>query len=297
MVLANKGVVCIDEIEKMDPNDRSAMHEALEQQTVTISKANVQASLQAQTSVLAAGNPKLGRFDPHSPIAQQIDLPPALLNRFDVIFALRDIPDRSKDEAIASHVLTMHQKRTTNEPIERALFKKYVAYAKQRCEPALTDEAVEEIKRFYVTLRNKPIAGDNIVKPIPISARQLEALVRLSEAHAKMRLSKEVVKEDAQEAIRLIDYYLRQVGYDEETNTYDIDKASGSVSSSQRGKTILLRETLTKLEEKIGKKIPLAELEKELEGNMTKNEIDDSIQKLKQSGDVFSPEQGFIQKI
>src|SRR3989339_341993 len=99
MVLANKGLVCIDELEKMDPNDRSAMHEAMEQQTVTISKANVQASLRAETSVLAAGNPKFGSFDPYQPIAQQIDIPPTLINRFDVIFTLRDMPNREKDEA------------------------------------------------------------------------------------------------------------------------------------------------------------------------------------------------------
>jgi replicative DNA helicase Mcm len=105
MVLANKGLVCIDELEKMDPQDRSAMHEAMEQQTVTISKANVQASLKAQTSVLAAANPKFGRFDPYQPVAQQIDLPPTLINRFDIIFTLRDVPDKKKDERIATHVL------------------------------------------------------------------------------------------------------------------------------------------------------------------------------------------------
>ncbi|MEM3091445.1 MAG: minichromosome maintenance protein MCM, partial [Candidatus Pacearchaeota archaeon] len=105
MVLSHKGLVCIDELEKMDPNDRSAMHEAMEQQTITISKANVQATLRAETSVLAAANPKFGRFDPYQPIAQQIDLPPTLINRFDVIFPLRDMPDKKKDELIASHVL------------------------------------------------------------------------------------------------------------------------------------------------------------------------------------------------
>jgi len=96
MVLANKGLVCIDELEKMDPGDRSAMHEAMEQQTVTISKANVQATLRSETSVLAAANPKFGRFDPYQSIAQQIDLPPTLINRFDVIFTLRDLPDKEK---------------------------------------------------------------------------------------------------------------------------------------------------------------------------------------------------------
>ena len=124
MVLSNKGIVCIDEIEKMDPQDRSAMHEAMEQQSVTISKANVQASLRAETSVLAAGNPKFGRFDPYQAIAQQVDIQPTLLNRFDVIFMLRDIPEKSKDEAIASHVLLEHQKSHSRGPIEPDLFRR-----------------------------------------------------------------------------------------------------------------------------------------------------------------------------
>jgi replicative DNA helicase Mcm len=298
MVLANKGIVCIDEIEKMDPNDRSAMHEALEQQTVTISKANVQASLQAQTSVLAAGNPKLGRFEPFQPIAQQIDLPPTLINRFDIIFTLRDIPDKTKDESIAQHVLKAHQKKDILQPIEKELFRKYVAYAKQRIIPILTDEAVHEIKSFYVNLRNNPITSDSLAgRPIPISARQLEALVRLAEAHAKLRLSKTVNKEDARIAIRLIKYYLMQVGYDEESKSFDIDRIAVGVSTSQRSKVILLRETIAKLEERLGKFIPLEELEKELETKITKDEIDDALQKLIASGDVFRPRRGFVQKI
>ena len=131
MVLANKGLVCIDELEKMDPQDRSAMHEAMEQQTVTISKANVQASLKAQTSVLAAANPKFGRFDPFMPIPQQIDLPPTLINRFDIIFTLRDLPDKNKDEKL-QHVLREHQKETKEVLIDSNLLRKYVAYAKQK---------------------------------------------------------------------------------------------------------------------------------------------------------------------
>ena len=297
MVLANRGIVCIDEIEKMDPSDRSAMHEALEQQTVTISKANVQATLQAQTSVLAAGNPKLGRFEPFTPIAQQIDLPPTLINRFDIIFTLRDVPDKSKDESIAQHVLLRHQKQEMRIPIEKEIFRKYIAYAKQKFQPILTDEAVKVIKQFYVKLRNQPISSDALVRPIPISARQLEAVVRLAEAHAKLRLSKEVKKEDAQVAIDLIKYYLMQVGYDEETKTFDIDKIAVGVSASQRSKVILLRETITKLEERLGKFIPVEELEKELENKMSKEDLDDSLQKLKASGDVFTPRRGFIQRI
>ena len=297
MVLANKGIVCIDEIEKMDENDRSAMHEALEQQTVTISKANVQATLQAQTSVLAAGNPKLGRFDPFQPIAQQISLPPALINRFDVIFVLRDLPDKFKDEAIATHVLGQYQTGKMNIAIPRELFRKYVAYAKQKIKPILTDEAVKEIKEFYVKMRNSQGFSDSLMPPVPISARQLEALVRLSEAHAKMRLSKKVTKEDTQIAIDIIKYYMMQVGFDQETKTFDIDRIATGISTSQRSKVILLRETISRLEERLGKYIPVEELEKELLGKMTKDEIDDSVQKLISSGDIFTPRKGFVQKI
>lgn len=294
MVLANKGVVCIDEIEKMDEQDRSAMHEALEQQTVTISKANVQASLVAQTSVLAAGNPKYGRFEPTQPITQQIDLPPTLLNRFDLIFVLRDLPNKFQDNAIATHVLNMHQRKDVKSPIDRELFKKYVAYAKQKTEPRLTDEAVEEIKDYYIKLRNMQTSGES--GSIAISARQLQGLVRLAEAHAKSRLSPTAEKEDAQVAIRLTNYYLMQVGYDPETKKFDIDRFTSRVSSSQRSKIILFKETLKKLEEIHGKQIPLDILKKELK-DFSESEFEEALEKLKEKGDIYEPRTGYIQDI
>jgi len=297
MVLANKGIVCIDEIDKMEPQDRSAMHEAMEQQTVTISKANVQATLRAETSVLASGNPKLGRFDPFQPIAQQIDMPPTLINRFDVIFILRDMPDKVKDEAIATHVLSEHRKENKKTSITPALFKKYIAFAKRKVSPVLTTEAVNEIKNFYVKLRNAPVSSESVIRPIPISARQLESLVRLAEAHAKSRLSKKVTKQDSKVAIDIIKNYLMQVGFDEETKSFDIDRIATGVSTSQRSKIITLRESLTKLEEKLGKFIPIEEIEKELEGKLKKEEIEEGIQKLISSGDIFKPRKGFIQRI
>jgi len=297
MVLSNKGLVCIDELEKMDPQDRSAMHEAMEQQTVTISKANVQATLRAQTSVLAAANPKFGRFDPYQSIAQQIDLPPTLINRFDIIFTLRDLPDKSKDEKIATHVLDEHRADShAGMLIPRELFRKYIAYAKQRVHPRLSLEAVQELKTFYVELRNKPVASESAMKPIPISARQLQALIRMSEASAKLRLSKSVTKEDAKQAIELMKYYLMQVGYDYESKTFDIDRISTGVSTSQRSKIVTVRETITHLEGRLGSLIPTEELEKELEGKMTKDEIEESIKKLQASGDIFKPKRGYVQR-
>ncbi|MFH1917498.1 MAG: LAGLIDADG family homing endonuclease, partial [Nanoarchaeota archaeon] len=251
-------------------------------------------SLQAQTSVLAAGNPKFGRFEPLQSITQQIDLPPALINRFDLIFILRDLPNASQDDAIATHVLNMHQMKGRKSEVERDLFKKYIAYAKQKIVPKLTEEAVEEIKSYYVKLRNMQSVGDT--QSIPISARQLQGLVRLAEAHAKARLSLTVEKEDSQVAIKLTNYYLMQVGYDPETKSFDIDRFSTRVSSSQRSKIILLRETIKKLEDKYGKQVPLDVLRQEME-NLSDPEFEEALEKLKKSGDVFQPKKGFVQDV
>jgi replicative DNA helicase Mcm len=297
MVLANKGLVCIDELEKMDPQDRSAMHEAMEQQTVTISKANVQATLRSETSVLAAANPKFGRFDPYQSVAQQIDLPPTLINRFDIIFTLRDIPDRDKDSRIATHVLSEHQKQGAHVVFEKEFLRKYVAYAKQKIKPKLSKEAVDELKKFYVDLRNKPVSSDSSLRPIPISARQLQALVRMSEASAKVRLSPEVTIEDSKRAIELMKYYLMQVGYDYESKTFDIDKISGKISSSERNKVFMVKDVINELEGRVGKLIPVEEVERELEGKLTKDEIDEAISKLNSNGVIFKPRKGYLQKV
>ncbi|MBM3232837.1 minichromosome maintenance protein MCM [Candidatus Pacearchaeota archaeon] len=298
MVLANKGMVCIDEIEKMNEQDRSAMHEAMEQQTVTISKANIHATLRSETTVLAAGNPKLGRFDPYTPIPQQIDISPALLSRFDVIFVIKDIPNKAQDEAIASHVLQEHQQDVEREEIiDPKLLRKFISYAKQKYKPKLSDEAVDEIKSFYVRMRNQSVNVDSAVKPIPVTARQLEGIIRLSEAHAKLRLSNEVKREDAKKAIDLLKMSLTQVGYDEETKTFDIDRVTTGISSSKRGKIITVKEALAQLESRLGKLIPVEEVEKVLEGKVSKVEIEEALEQLVKSGDLFKPKKGYIQKI
>ena len=297
MVLANKGLVAIDEIEKMNEHDRSTMHEAMEQQSVTISKANIQATLRAETTVLAAGNPKLGRFDPYTPIPQQIDISPALLSRFDLIFTIRDIPNKSQDEAIAAHVLEEHQQQVIRDVMEPKLFRKYIAYAKQKVKLKLTDEAVEEIKNFYVKIRNQSIKTESDIKPIPITARQLEGIIRLAEAHAKLHLRGTVTAHDAKMAIGLLKVSLSQVGYDEETQSFDIDRMTTGITSSKRGKILLLKDTILKLESRLGKLLPLEELQKALEDKLTPIEIEEAIEQLAKAGEVFKPKKGFIQKI
>ena len=296
LVLANGGICCIDELDKMSTEDRSAMHEALEQQRVSIAKANIQATLRAETTVLAAANPKFGRFDPYESISKQIDLPPTLINRFDLIFPIRDIPNRIKDEKIASHILDIQRRpEKVLSQIPTKILRKYIAYTKQKVFPKLTEEAVDEIKSFYVDLRNSGAIGGERLQPIPISARQLEALVRLSEGSARVRLSTKVTRKDARRAIDLLEYCLKQVGFDQKTGRLDIDRISTGIPASTRGKFILIREIINSLEKKVGKKISTQDIIKEAsEKGMTPEEIEEAIEKLTRSGDIFEPSPGFI---
>jgi len=296
LVLANGGTAVIDELDKMSSEDRDALHEALEQQRVSIAKANIQATLKAETTVLAAANPKFGRFDPYQSIAAQIDLPPTLINRFDLIFPIRDLPNKELDTKIAGHVLTLQQRPEelkTEVPLD--LVKKYISYARQKIKPKLTDEALNEIKEFYVNLRNTGQRSEEELKPIPISARQLEALVRLAEGSAKTRLSNKVTQEDAIKSINLLRYCLMQVGFDYETGQIDIDRIATGVTTSQRSRIIIIREIIRKLESKIGKMIPIQDIIDEA-GNkdLDQAQVEEVIEQLRREGEVFEPRRGFI---
>jgi replicative DNA helicase Mcm len=294
LVLANKGVCCIDELDKMSEDDTSAMHEALEQQTVTISKANIQATLRAEATVLAAANPKFGRFDPYSTVAEQINLPVTLINRFDLIFPVKDLPDEKKDDQLASFILKVHQNLNISEPpVETELLRKYVAYVRQNVFPVLTDSAIEELKKYYLQMRS---SGNT--KSVPISARQLEGLIRLAEAHARLRLSDKITRTDAKQSISLVHHCLRLIAFDEESGTFDVDRIATDTPSSQRNNIHLIKKTINDLESKVGKTIPLEDIEEiAKEKGLSDDEISEVIDKLKRSGDIFEPKRGFIQKI
>jgi replicative DNA helicase Mcm len=294
LVLANKGFAMIDELDKMSPEDRSAFHEALEQQTVTISKANIQATLRCETVVLAAANPKYGRFDPYEPLAKQIDLPSTLINRFDLIFPIKDMPNKGRDEQMAHFILTMHQ---TQGVVEVAYtteqIKKFIAYARQHCVPTLSEDALEEIKKFYVDLRNS--SKDQEMASIPISARQLEGLVRLSEASARSRLSPVIMREDAKKAIELVYYCLSQIGIDPQTGKLDIDRASGNMPASERNIIHQMRDIIKELAEATGQAlVPEEDIIAEAKNRgVNTQKADEAIQKLNQKGDIYQPRPGF----
>ena len=254
LVLADKGLACIDELDKMTEQDTSSLHEAMESQKISIAKAGITATLQCRCSLLAAANPKYGRFDMESEtISSQIDLPPALISRFDLIFVLTDKPDEKLDRKITQFILNVHQRgqalqyanqetldgvdlnaireNTSNiKPFyDQDILRKYVAYSK-RIIPVMKPEAAKMIEDAYMQIR---MSGTD-KKTIPITARQLEAYVRLSEASAKMRLSHTVEEQDAQRAIQLISYYLQKI------TGGDIDKFMNDTSSRQRKDQMLV---------------------------------------------------------
>ncbi len=296
--LSNKGFCMIDEIDKMTTEDRSAMHEALEQQTISISKANVQATLRCETTVLAAANPKFGRFDPYDILAKQIDMPPALINRFDLIFAIKDMPDESKDKLMAKHILSLHQNPDIGEAeIPTDLLRKYISYARQKCKPVLTDSAIERVKKYYIEMRMSG-SEEGKIKTVPISPRQLEGLVRLSEASAKLRLSSKVTKKDADRAVEILNYCLSQIGVDPQTGKIDIDRITSGITASERGKISVVKEIISELENKLGKVIPIEDVVSEAENqDIKRDETEEIIERLKRSGDIFEPKRGFISRI
>ncbi len=296
LVLANRGICLIDELDKMTKEDRDAMHEALEQQTISVSKANIQANLRSETTLLAAANPKFGRFDPYDSIASQIDLPLTLINRFDLIFPIKDLPNPEKDDEMAQFILNLHQKEVGEAEIDTKFLRKYIAYAKQNLHPKLTEGATEEIKEYYLKMRSSGSSGE--VKSVSISARQLEALIRLSEASARVRLSDKVTKRDARRAIELLEYCLSQIALDAETGKIDIDKISTGYTATERSRISMIKELIVEIENKFGRTFPTNELVNAAkEKGIDESKIEDIIEKLKRSGDVFEPRNGFLQRI
>ncbi|RLJ02696.1 MAG: AAA family ATPase [Candidatus Aenigmatarchaeota archaeon] len=294
LVLCNKGLLAIDEFEKMNKEDQVAMHEALEQGSVSIAKASIVATLPAQTSVLAGANPKLGRFDIYTPIADQINIPPTLLSRFDLKFALRDVPNIEEDRKLVDHVLLSRKDLKTTEPeIKHSLLRKYIAYSKQNIKQVkLSDETLEEFKKFFIETRSKYSEEDRIV---PITFRQFEALIRLAQASAKINLRDTTIKQDAKRAIRLMRTSLKQLGFDVETDKLDIDRMETSVAGTQRSKIRVLLDIVDKLEKEM-KEVSVEDVgaQAEEEGISDWREL---IEKLKREGLLYEPKSGYLKKV
>ena len=278
----------------VEPTRNFISHGLVLHNTISIAKAGIVATLNARTAILAAANPKLGRYDPYRPPVDNINLPPTILSRFDLIFILTDRPRVEVDKQVAEHILALHQMRTVEPPIPPDILRKYIAYARKNVHPVLTPEAAKRIEQFYLELRS---VGEAPTSPVPITARQLEALIRLAEAHARMALRDKVTAEDAEEAIRLMKLSLQQVGIDSETGQLDIDLIMTGHSKSQRDKMEKILDLIDELGEDVDKAIPVSKLiERANVEGIDEEFVKRAIERMKKEGIIFEPRPGFVKK-
>lgn len=309
LVLASGGLACIDEFDKMSEEDRSAIHEALEQQTVSVAKAGIIATFRSESAVLAAANPKYSRYDPYKPPAEQFNIPASLISRFDLIFPIKDVMDETRDRELAHHILSAHKfsqslaansKKGTEELekkltplIDQELLKKYFAYSRRKCHPILTEEALTRLRDYYVDLRKRSSGGS-----VPLTPRQLEGLVRLSEASAKVRLSKSVEIEDADRAIRLVEFVLREIGMEKEGGGFDIDRIVSDHPKSERDRIYTITGIVKGLEEEYDM-VPISRVIEEAQTyhNIEPQMAEKLIHELVNKGDLYEPRHGHLKTV
>jgi len=290
--------------------DQSAMHQALEQQEISISKAGINATLKSRCSLLGAANPTYGRFDEYEPVGEQIDLDPPLISRFDLIFTVTDKPDKEKDQALAEHIIktnyagelnthrvsvstsNVSQQQVDNvteevvPEIDPELLRKYVAYAKRNCYPTMTEEAKTAVRDFYVDMRTQ--GSDD--SAVPVTARKLEALVRLAEASARIRLSDRVTTEDTERTIAIVQSSLEDVGMDPETGELDADMVEAGTSKSQRDRIKNVKGIIRELQDEYEDGAPYEQvIERAETGGIDRSKAEHEIQKLKDRGDIYEP--------
>jgi len=294
VVLGDQGLVCIDEFDKMKPEDRSALHEVMEQQSASIAKGGIVATLNARTSILAAANPMYGKYDPFKNITENVNLPIPLLTRFDLIFVVRDVPSKEKDTRIAKHILNLHRSSPTDTKslIDADILTKYLSYAK-KMEPVLTKEAEDKILEYYMKMRNVESEG-----MITVTPRQLEGLIRLSTARARLLMKDQVDAEDAERAIFLIESMLQDAGVDVNTGQVDLGVLQGK-PHSEISKMQLFMDVMKSLEGDEKRPVEEKTFVKELvkTGKFTEEEARKYIKKLQRESAIYESKPGYYNRV
>lgn len=298
MVLANKGVAVIDELDKMGDRERNSLHEAMANQEVTINKADIHTTLPAKASVLASANPEEGRFSLYNPKAEQINLNPALVSRFDLAFPIMLKPDKKKDTKVADKILDITSKPSKGRaPFSTEFLRKYITYAK-KIRPKVTEEVHEKMRDYYVEIRTQASGGDEDVQPIPITPRQLEAMIRLSEASARARLSKKVSVQDFKRAKMVIEKYRKDMGIKHmvgDTEVYDMSSVEVGTESEKIAKKKRMKRIIRNLEKSSEDNLVLESdiLDNALE-YMDRGSAEELLRKLKSSGFCYEPRHNMV---
>jgi len=276
----------------VEPHHLFVSHGLVLHNTISIAKAGIVARLNARAAILAAGNPKFGRYIEDRLFTENINLPPTILSRFDLIFVMRDKPEPRTDEELVSHILTVHkQYERVKPPISPSMLRKYIGYARKFIKPRLTEEAAKIISEFFVNLRSK--ASEHPNAPIPITPRQLEAIIRLAEAHARMVLRNEVTAEDAKAAIDLMVKSFKDVGLDIEAGVIDIDVIMTGKPLSKRSKMMKVMEIIEKIEEYPGAEVRKSDVvEQAVKAGLSAEEVEEIIEQLRRDGILYEPKPG-----
>jgi replicative DNA helicase Mcm len=294
VVLGDQGLVCIDEFDKMKPEDRSALHEVMEQQSASIAKGGIVATLNARTSILAAANPMYGKYDPFKNITENVNLPIPLLTRFDLIFVVRDIPSKEKDARIAKHIINLYTPggNDTRSLIDSDILTKYLSYSK-RINPVLTKEAEDKILAYYMKMRN--VESEEMITVTP---RQLEGLIRLATARARLLMKDQVEAEDAERAIFLIESMLRDAGVDVNTGKVDLGVLQGR-AHSEVSKMQLFMDVLKSLEgdNKIAVEERLFIKELVKSGKFTEEEARNYLRRMLREASIYESKPGHYNRV